>query len=335
MIGALAERGTDPRGMRPFNPLRDLRPATELIELAFGDALDRSSREMLREMRTLSWLLGPLFWLMGSQGSPLADFYSGYVWVEDGEVVGNITVHRHYKGRPGWFISNLAVHPAFRRRGIARRLVEAGIDFARGKGARRISLEVKAENEPARALYAKMGFSQVDSLTRMKTDDPTSVTLRVLQEAKNKVVRVRDERECFQLAQEALSPEAHAILPLRESDYVRSGLSGLISDLTDVLQGHSTFRWGAYADGQLGGLLTVRTGAFLAATSLSLMVRPDRRGKVEESLLIHALRTLETQRWRPLQAEIHPSYDLAREVFQRYGFTELETMDLFTLGLSD
>jgi len=321
--------------MRPFNPLRDLRPATDLIELAFGDTLDRSSREMLREMRTLSWLLGPLFWLIGSQGSPLADFYSGYVWVEDGEVVGNITVHRHYKGRPGWFISNLAVHPAFRRRGIAGRLVEAGIDFARGKGARRISLEVKAENEPARALYAKMGFSQVDSITKMRAGDPAAATLLVLQEAKNKVVRMRDGREGFQLAQEALSPQAQEILPLREGDYVRSGLSGLISDLADVFQGYSTFRWGAYANGQLGGLLTVRTGAFLAATSLSLMVRPDHRGKVEESLLIHALRTLETQRWRPLQAEIHPSYDLAREVFQRYGFTALETMDLFTLELSD
>jgi ribosomal protein S18 acetylase RimI-like enzyme len=334
MIAGLAARGTGLSGMRPFNPLSDLRPTAELIELAFGDALDRSSREMLREMRTLSWLLGPLFWLLGTQASPLADFYSGYVWVEEGEIVGNITVHRHYKGLTGWFISNLAVHPKFRRRGIARRLVEAGIEFARERGAKRISLEVRAENAPARALYQGLGFSEVDSVTKMRTDNPASATLLVAQEATVRVSQVGDGQELFRLARETFPPQAREILNLRQSDYSQSNPRRLISGLSDLLQGRSTLRFGAYEEGKLAGMLTLRTGAFLAVHSLTLMVHPDTRGQVEESLLTQTLRFLESRSWRPIRAEIHPSYNLAKEVFERYGFSEVETMNLLTRELS-
>jgi len=320
--------------MRPFNPLSDLRPTAELIELAFGDALDRSSREMLREMRTLSWLLGPLFWLAGTQASPLADFYSGYVWVEEGEIVGNVTVHRHYKGLTGWFISNLAVHPKFRRQGIARRLVEAGVEFARERGAKRISLEVRAENVPARALYKGLGFFPVDSVTKMRTDNPASATLLVLQETRVRVSRVGDGQELFQLANKAFPPQAREILNLHESYYSESNLRRLISGLSDFLQGRSTLRFGAYEGEKLVGLMTLRTGAFLTVHSLTLMVDPDHRGQVEESLLTRTLRLLESRSWRPIRAEIHPSYDLANEVFERYGFSEVETMHLLTRELS-
>jgi ribosomal protein S18 acetylase RimI-like enzyme len=334
MIAGLAERGSDLSGMRPFNPLTDLRPTAELIELAFGDALDRSSREMLREMRTLSWLLGPVFSLLGTQASPLADFYSGYVWVEEGEIVANITVHRHYKGLAGWFISNLAVHPKFRRKGIARHLMEAGIDFAKEKGAKRISLEVRAENAPARALYNGLDFHQVDSVTKMTTNDPASATLLVLQEATVRVSEVgRNGQEFSQLARQTFPPEAREILKIRETEYGESNVRRLISELGDFLRGNSTLQFGAYEEGRLAGLLTLRTGAFLAVHSLSLMVHPDHRGQVEESLLTRTLRLLESRSWRPIRAEIHPSYDLAKEVFERYGFTELETMHLLTREL--
>ncbi len=333
MIAGLAARDTAASGLRPFDPLRDLRPAAELIELAFGDALDSAGRQMLREMRTLSSVLGPLFWLVGASGSPLADFYSGYVWLEEGEIVGNVTVHRHYRGRRGWFISNLAVHPQFRRKGIATRLVKAGIDFARAKDARRISLEVKAENRPARRLYSGLGFTEIDSVTKMRMSRPPTATPLTLQKAQIKLLQRAEGQELFRLAQEALSPEAQEILPLRESDHRQSALRRLITGLGDLLKGRLAFRFAAYSQGRLAGLLTLRTGAFLAVHSLSLMVHPDHRGEVEESLLTHALCTLEGRRWQPLVAEIHPSYRLAIEAFDQYGFAESETMQLLTLSL--
>ncbi len=56
-------------------------------------------------------------------------------------------------------ILNLAVAPAWRRRGIGRRLVLAGIRRAHLKGGRRAFLEVRASNTAAQKLYSDLGFS--------------------------------------------------------------------------------------------------------------------------------------------------------------------------------
>lgn len=56
---------------------------------------------------------------------------------------------------------NLAVDPAFRRRGIARALVLALIEQLRKMGSRQLTLEVRASNESAQALYAQLGFESV------------------------------------------------------------------------------------------------------------------------------------------------------------------------------
>ena len=55
----------------------------------------------------------------------------------------------------------LVVAPAHRRAGIGTQLVEAGIEAVRGAGARAAMLEVGYTNEPAIALYQKLGFEQL------------------------------------------------------------------------------------------------------------------------------------------------------------------------------
>lgn len=56
---------------------------------------------------------------------------------------------------------NLAVHPDYRRRGLAQQLIEHLLHTLRQRGSRSLTLEVRASNAPARALYEKTGFSQV------------------------------------------------------------------------------------------------------------------------------------------------------------------------------
>ena len=55
-------------------------------------------------------------------------------------------------------ILELAVTVSARRRGIARRLLDAAITDAVSEGARRCLLEVRDANTAARALYAGAGF---------------------------------------------------------------------------------------------------------------------------------------------------------------------------------
>ena len=56
---------------------------------------------------------------------------------------------------------NLAVLPAARRRGIARALVTALIRELAGGGVHSLTLEVRASNGPAKALYGSLGFVRV------------------------------------------------------------------------------------------------------------------------------------------------------------------------------
>ena len=55
-------------------------------------------------------------------------------------------------------INGLGVDPALSGRGVGAALVEAAVDEARRRGARKVTLRVLGHNGPARRLYARCGF---------------------------------------------------------------------------------------------------------------------------------------------------------------------------------
>ena len=58
-------------------------------------------------------------------------------------------------------VMNVAVHPDWRRQGIAENLIEHLIRELKSRGSKALMLEVRASNAPAIALYEKLGFRQV------------------------------------------------------------------------------------------------------------------------------------------------------------------------------
>jgi ribosomal-protein-alanine N-acetyltransferase len=78
-------------------------------------------------------------------------------------------------------ILNLAVHPAHRRRGIARRLLVEGLAQARTLGAEMAWLEVRPSNLTARALYASFGFKEVGRRARYYDDTQEDALLLTLE----------------------------------------------------------------------------------------------------------------------------------------------------------
>jgi ribosomal protein S18 acetylase RimI-like enzyme len=333
MLAGIVDREPIFSGPRRFNPLRDITPMTELIELSFAGALDQSSRQMLQEMRTLSWLLGPLLWLMNKADSRTGGIFDGYVWMEEGDIVGNVSVHQRYKGRKGWFISNLAVHPDHRRTGIAHRLMMQALELARRKGAPRVSLEVRAGDVPAQKLYEKLQFRKVDSVSKMRLERVSSMEPASSEEYGVRMVRPDEWRKVYRLAQESFSPGAKEIAPVKERDYRHNFVQRVMSSLGDLLRGRFVFRWAAARAEQFCGVVTLRTGGVLLRHSLTMMVHPDHRGGPEEALLTTALSKLRTYPTRPVMANIQPSYEQVLDTFRRYGFVEEETLDLLTLSL--
>ena len=90
---------------------------------------------------------------------------------ESGTVAGYIGCHTVLDEG---YIANVAVAPAFRRRGIGRRLVQALL--ARSADLTFVTLEVRASNAPAIALYTACGFVPVGTRRRFYSH-PTEDTL--------------------------------------------------------------------------------------------------------------------------------------------------------------
>lgn len=59
-----------------------------------------------------------------------------------------------------FWIHAVYVHPEARGAGASTKLLQAAIDHARGKGARRVALWVNSVNPPARKLYERLGFQE-------------------------------------------------------------------------------------------------------------------------------------------------------------------------------
>ena len=108
----------------------------ELEALCFSDPWSETS--------VASELTNPLsFWLVSLEDDRL----TGYVGSQT--VVGETDM------------MNIAVHPDFRRRGIAEALVIALVEELKKLESHCLTLEVRASNEPAQKLYEKLGFSQI------------------------------------------------------------------------------------------------------------------------------------------------------------------------------
>ena len=68
-------------------------------------------------------------------------------------------------------VATLAVHPDFRRQGIAAHLLAAGLSAAVRSGAVQATLEVRASNQPAQLLYQRFGFDVVGLRRRYYRDN--------------------------------------------------------------------------------------------------------------------------------------------------------------------
>ncbi len=75
-------------------------------------------------------------------------------------------------------ILTLAVHPAVRRQGLARALLDRAADIAAEEGAATLFLEVALRNAGARALYAAAGFVEVGRRRRYYADGDDAMVMR-------------------------------------------------------------------------------------------------------------------------------------------------------------
>ncbi len=91
------------------------------------------------------------------------------VEVRNGSVLGFVVARRMADEME---ILNVAVDAAFRRRGVASRLLEAALELGRASGTKRAFLEVRASNAGAIAFYKCQGFAPAGRRPRYYSDPP-------------------------------------------------------------------------------------------------------------------------------------------------------------------
>jgi [ribosomal protein S18]-alanine N-acetyltransferase len=74
---------------------------------------------------------------------------------DSGRLIAYLIVSRYVDA---WHIMNLAVHPGWRRAGVASRLLDELLDLTAGDRRRGYTLEVRVSNTAAIALYERFGF---------------------------------------------------------------------------------------------------------------------------------------------------------------------------------
>ena len=108
----------------------------ELEKLCFSDPWSEKSIETELSCRLSVWLVA-------LEGEQVVGYVGSQTVIDESDMM------------------NIAVHPDFRRRGIAEALVAELEAALRQRGSRALTLEVRDSNAPAIALYEKLGFAQI------------------------------------------------------------------------------------------------------------------------------------------------------------------------------
>ena len=98
-------------------------------------------------------------WSENSIASELNNPLSLWLVALDGQQVAGYVGSQSVMGEAD--MMNIAVSAKYRRMGIAQELVQRLVAALREKDVCSLTLEVRASNEPAKALYGKLGFEQV------------------------------------------------------------------------------------------------------------------------------------------------------------------------------
>ena len=98
-------------------------------------------------------------WSENAIGSELTNPLSLWLVAVDGQQVAGYVGSQSVMGEAD--MMNIAVSSRYRRMGIAQELVQRLVSALREREVHSLTLEVRASNEPAKALYSKLGFQQV------------------------------------------------------------------------------------------------------------------------------------------------------------------------------
>lgn len=316
-----------PTGLRPLNPFRDLGDVARVIEVAFADELEPTGYGITRELRQWN-SLRPILRALSLVIPSLREMLLGFVWEENGRVIGNISLTRADSGGRQWIISNVSVLPEFRRRGIAIALMDAALEFVRSRGGERARLHVHESNVAAQQLYLGLGFRQIESVAELIAPRVTVTHLPVEAGVEIRAPQAERWQEAYEVARAAIPAAVQQIRPLRPHTF-RHPPQDWFEQLRRRIAGQPRERWWAEVDGRVGALLTIEHRAGPAERQVELLIPPMLAGRVEGALVNRLSSRLSGR--RQVRATLDSRLTIARDALQHAGFRPYRTLDHMVL----
>jgi ribosomal protein S18 acetylase RimI-like enzyme len=326
MVAQIVQQRTESfRGVRALNPARDLRQVALLLEESFRQdlgALHAWSRvPLLRDVGAA---------LLSTAFMPVpTDSLRGFVYEENGQILGNVTLTLDDARERRWMISNVAVAEKYRRRGIARQLMLAAIDEARARSAQWIILNVRPWNEGAIRLYEALGFSTVDTeteyvRTRARTIAHAPLPLRPLQN--------QELRAAFDLARAGMNEWLREFRPPALAEFGVRFEDRLAERSLDFFILQSTQRLGYFENDVLLGSVTLHAQRVGTPHKIDLRVLPTARGRIENGLVAAALQALERFPTRDIETRVLSSHAALVAALADAGFIPVRGLTLMAKG---
>ncbi len=318
--------------MRPLDVGRDLGGVVTLLEQVFGQGIEAELSEVAHDFCLLHYL-SPFLWALEKAFPNLGKLLYGYVWVEEGHIVGNVTITKVGRQRGLWVISNVAVHPNYRRQGIGRAMLEAAIELAKMQGGERVILEVERENLAAQELYRSLGFTKVGgivhlSLAKIGQVSPISLGADFRWER----LEAGEGKEAYALAKAAIPLKMQSLRPIRRGQFQTNLWYRMTNWVGNLTAGRNVHRLGLREGAKLVALLNIYASrSYGGRHQLELFIHPDYEGRVEETLLHKGLEILQ----RYPQKRVTTSLPLSQsELSKKFGFREMRALEQleFRLG---
>lgn len=85
------------------------------------------------------------------------------VAIKEDQSIGFVQLYPSFSSvsmQPIWILNDLFVAESDRQQGVAKSLIRAAADFAKGTGAIRVTLSTQISNVTAQSLYESLGFSK-------------------------------------------------------------------------------------------------------------------------------------------------------------------------------
>lgn len=312
-------------GIRPFDIGRDLRPVARLIAEAFADELDASGEAALRELRMLGHMSGLIRLLTRGTGE-LQDIFSGFVWVEEGRLVGNVTVHRAGSQSGRWQIANVAVSPAHRGRGISRMLMETALEYIDEMDGNWAVLQVRQSNPIALGLYERMGFERMGGSVEMRADRPPKQTPRP--DLPNlHPIRHADSQLLYELAAGQQDAESQWWREVRRADFERT-IEERLGEWFSLFLGRQKHYRMAVQEfrHRFEAAIHLVARSWQGEHELKLWARPDSAERYQTQLILWALDKLREYPVWPIRTSVNIHHQAALRTLTQWGFTSRYTL---------